>query len=99
MAVLQAVSSGARTLGDVVAATGLPKATAHRLAGALEAHGLLRRHEDGYALGLRLRTLGRQADLAWPLAEVATPVLAALRDETGESVQLYVRAGAHRLCV
>ena len=34
-----------------------------------------------------------------PLAEAARPVLVELRDETGESVQLYVRSGDERLCV
>ena len=36
---------------------------------------------------------------AWPLRERAAPVLAGLRDDTGESVQLYVRDGDARLCV
>ena len=35
----------------------------------------------------------------WGLPEVARPVLEALRDETGESVQLYVREGDRRVCV
>ena len=33
------------------------------------------------------------------LIEAARPVLAALRDETGESTQLYVREGDRRVCV
>ena len=33
------------------------------------------------------------------LIEAARPVLAALRDETGESTQLYVREGDLRVCV
>jgi DNA-binding IclR family transcriptional regulator len=33
------------------------------------------------------------------IAEGARPALEALRDATGESVQLYVRRGAQRLCV
>jgi DNA-binding IclR family transcriptional regulator len=87
------------TLGAVVAATGLPKPTAHRLATALEAHGLLRRVADGrWALGLRLVALGHAAARGWPLDAVARPVLEALRDDTGESVQLYVRDGDRRLC-
>ena len=36
---------------------------------------------------------------AWPLRERAAPLLAGLRDDTGESVQLYVRDGDARLCV
>jgi DNA-binding IclR family transcriptional regulator len=95
-----AESPGPRTLGDLVEATGLPKATAHRLAAALEAHGLLRRDRDGrYLLGVRLIGLGRAAADDWPVAEAARPALEALRDLTGESVQLYRRDGEHRVCV
>ena len=43
--------------------------------------------------------LGRAAADAFPLAEFATPALIALRDQTGESVQLYVREGESRRCV
>jgi DNA-binding IclR family transcriptional regulator len=102
VAVLDAVAarhSGA-TLGEVVAATGLPKATAHRLAGALDDHGLLRRLEDGrYVLGLRLVGMGAAAAASWPMAATARPVLESLRDHTGESAQLYVREGDSRRCV
>jgi len=73
---------------------------AHRLAVALEVHGLVCRDREGrFALGTRLVALGRAAAAAVPLAEVAAPALAALRDATGESVQLYVRDGDRRVCV
>jgi DNA-binding IclR family transcriptional regulator len=102
VAVLDAVAAaeGPCRLADLVAATGLSRATAHRLAGALEAHGLVRRDElGGYRLGLRLIGLGHSAAEDWPLGSVARPVLEALRDKTGESVQLYVRDGDQRTCV
>ncbi len=99
MAVLEVVAARPCTLSEIATATGLPKATAHRLASALEAHGLLRRHDDGFALGLRLRALGRRAEDGWPLAQIAEPVLAWLRDQTGESVQLFVPSGRRRLCL
>ncbi|MCU1498241.1 MAG: transcriptional regulator, IclR family, partial [Acidimicrobiales bacterium] len=57
VAVLDAVAqrSGAATLAELVDATGISRATTHRLAVALEAHGLLRRDDAGrFALGLRL---------------------------------------------
>jgi DNA-binding IclR family transcriptional regulator len=102
MAVLAAVAEvpGGCNLAELVSTTGLSRATAHRLAVALEGHGLLRRQADGrFALGLRLVGLGRAAADGWPLADAARPVLAQLRTTTGESVQLYVRDGDERLCV
>jgi DNA-binding IclR family transcriptional regulator len=98
--VLGALRDGPKSLNDLMAATGLPRATAHRLAVALEAHDLVRRDGDGrFALGFGLAALGRAAVDSFPLGEVARPALEALRNETGESVQLYVRDGDRRVCV
>ena len=48
MAVIEAVRvSGSLTLLDLVDVTGIPRATAHRLAAALEQHGMLRRDDLG----------------------------------------------------
>ncbi len=100
MAVVALVTDAPRTLAELVEVSGLPRATAHRLALSLEGHGLLRRDLDGrFALGLRWITTGVRAAEGFPLADVARPHLEALRDETGESVQLYVREGDHRRCV
>ncbi|MEO6989024.1 MAG: IclR family transcriptional regulator, partial [Aquihabitans sp.] len=80
--------------------TGLPKATVHRLAVALESHGLLRRDGSGaFLLGLRMIGLGQAASSMWPLADAARPILEDLRSRTGESAQLYVREGDQRVCV
>jgi len=98
--ILDALVDGPLDLAALQAVTGLPRATAHRLAVALEGHGLIRRDGLGrFCLGLELIRLGRAAAEALPLTEVATPHLAALRDETGESVQLYVMDGDARRCV
>jgi DNA-binding IclR family transcriptional regulator len=100
VAVLAALESGPRSLAGLVEASGLPRATAHRLAVALEVHGLVRRDEEGrFALGVRLVSLGRAAAEAIPLARAAGPALSELRDRTGESVQLYVREGDRRVCI
>jgi DNA-binding IclR family transcriptional regulator len=98
--VLEAVAAGARTLPELVSATGLHRATAHRLAAALALHGLLRRDGEGrYLPGLKLIALGRTASEGVPLSAAAQPVLVTLRDRTGESAQLYVRQGDVRVCV
>ncbi len=100
MVVLGAIEDGPRSLGDLQAVTGLPRATAHRLATALEAHGLLRRDAEGrFELGPHLVTLGRAAAGRFALIEAAMPVLTQLRERTGESVQLFVREGDARRCV
>jgi DNA-binding IclR family transcriptional regulator len=98
--VLRAVAERPLSLQALQAATDLPRATAHRLAVALEAHGLLRRDEDGrFDLGPELAALGRIASERFPLAGLALPVLEALRQDTGESAQLFVREGTQRRCV
>ena len=100
MSVMRSVAAGPRTLTELQESTGLPRATAHRLAAALEQHGMLRRDADGrFELGLGLVPLGQTAAERFPLIEHARPVLDDLRDETGESVQLFVREGAQRRCV
>ncbi|HET6355799.1 IclR family transcriptional regulator, partial [Streptomyces sp.] len=100
LSVLDALEDRPRSLAELVTATGISRATAHRLATALEAHGLVRRDDDGrFALGGRLIALGRAATEAMPLAASAGDALADLRDSTGESVQLYVRDGDQRVCV
>jgi DNA-binding IclR family transcriptional regulator len=92
VAVLDSLEAGPRSLVELVAATGLPRATTHRLAVALEAHGLVGRDGEGrFVLGPRLSLLS--------LPLLARPALEALRDESGESAQLYVRRGEQRLCV
>lgn len=100
MVVLRSVEAEPRSLAELVAATALPRPTAHRLAVALESHGLLRRDEDGrFCLGLQLIGLGHQAAESLPVWAAARPALAWLHERTGESVQLYVRDGDDRVCV
>jgi DNA-binding IclR family transcriptional regulator len=98
MAVLEAVAKEPCGLAELCARTGLPRATAHRLAVGLEVHRLLRRGSDG-----RWRPGAALAELAGgavdPLLDAAGSVLPRLRDRTGESVQLYRRDGAHRVCI
>ena len=99
VAVLDAVAQGPAPLAELTARTGLPRATAHRLAVALEAHGLLARDPSGaFVVGARAAALAASPGLD-PLLGTASPVLARLRDATGESAQLYVRRGAQRQCV
>lgn len=101
VAVLRALeTNGPSSLLELQQATALPRATAHRLATALEDHGLIRRDDEGhFALGWGLVSLGRAASAVLPLIELARPVLDSLRTKTGESVQLYVQEGDARRCL
>ena len=98
VAVLQAVAEDPCGLAELCTRTGLPRATAHRLAVGLEVHRLLRRGPDGrWRPGTALAELaGGTTD---PLLDAATSILPKLRDITGESVQLYRRDGVQRVCV
>jgi len=97
-AILDTVAESPAALADLVETTGLPRATAHRLAVALEVHRLLARDVDGrFVLGPRLGELaGAVPD---PLVATAGPVLAWVREESGESAQLYRRDGDVRVCI
>lgn len=101
VSILDAIEAEPRSLADLAATTGMPRATTHRLALALERHGLVDRDTGGrFVLGPRLAVLGREAGRgARSLVEAAGPALAELRDRTGESTQLYVAAGDRRICV
>ncbi len=96
--VLRAAAAEPCGLAELCERTGLPRATAHRLAVGLEVHGLLHRGSDG-----RWRPGPTLAELAAggvdPLLEAAASVLPRLRDITGESVQLYRRDGTQRVCI
>jgi DNA-binding IclR family transcriptional regulator len=99
-AILGALEPGPATLNELVAVTGLTRATAHRLAQALGRHGLVERDVDGrFCLGGRLADLGASALAGSPLAVISRPALERLRDATGESAQLYIAAGESRVCV
>ncbi len=100
MAIISALSVEPLALGEVVSVTGFPKPTAHRMLMALETHNLVRRDSDGrFALGSRWIQLGHASAIVHPFVAPSLPLLAALRDRTGESVQMYVRDGHERVCV
>jgi DNA-binding IclR family transcriptional regulator len=97
IAILGATVDGA-SLAELVERSGLPRATAHRLAQALEVHRMLVRDEAGrWRPGPRLAEFANAAPDV--LLTAASPVLTALRDGTGESTQLYLRRADERICV
>lgn len=90
---------GPMTAGEMVVRSGLARPTVYRLLANLENLGLVRRDPSGVVrLGLRLIRWG-QAALDLDVVQVSRPVMTALHQETGESVQLYVPDGTARVCV
>ena len=99
VAILTTLESGPHSLAELVAATGIARPTAHRLAVALEFHRMVTRDLSGrFVLGPRSGELAAAAGEDRLLA-AAAPALSALRDATGESAQLYRRQGDLRICV
>ena len=97
--ILATLESGPHSLSELVAATGIARPTAHRLAVALEFHRLVTRDLLGrFVLGARSSELAASAGEDRLLA-VSGPALSTLRDATGESAQLYRRQGDQRVCV
>jgi DNA-binding IclR family transcriptional regulator len=96
--VLHTIAESPCGLAELCDRTGLPRATAHRLATGLEAHRLLARDGEGrWRLGPAVSELA--AHVNDPLLAAGSAVLPRLREITGESVQLYRREGTWRICV
>src|SRR6476646_11110724 len=84
--VLRATSAAPTGLADLCATTGLPRATAHRLAVGLEVHGLLARDSNGrWCPGPLLAVLAAGAPAHFVSA--SADVLPRSRDRTAASVQ------------
>jgi DNA-binding IclR family transcriptional regulator len=96
--VLHTIAESPCGLAELCDRTGLPRATAHRLAAGLEAHRFLARDGDGrWRLGPAVSELA--AHVNDPLLTASAAVLPRLREITGESVQLYRREGTSRICI
>jgi DNA-binding IclR family transcriptional regulator len=96
--VLHSIADSPCGLAELCERTGLPRATAHRLAAGLEVHRLLARDSAGrWRLGPAISELAAQVND--PLLAAGAAVLPRLREITGESVQLYRREGTSRICV
>ncbi|MCO1655495.1 IclR family transcriptional regulator [Pseudonocardia humida] len=81
------------TLAQVVARTGLPRSSAHRILEHLVKVGWLRRDQLHYHLGLRILELGTLACYQHQLRGAASPHLYELAHSTGMTVHLAVLDG------
>ncbi|MGW4633585.1 IclR family transcriptional regulator [Nocardia sp. NPDC004415] len=83
------------SLARIVREAGLSRATAHAVLTQLCADGWTVRDDDGcYGIGLRLLTVARRAEAAFPLRHTAAPHLRALAGQAGVPVFLAERDGA-----
>ncbi len=96
---LWAVREGAESVADAAVRAEVSRPTAHRLLGALAAHGLVARDGGGaLTIGPALRALAAGSAIEVLLA-VAGRVLGDLQAATGASAQLFRRAGDVRVCI
>ena len=80
---------------------GLTKSIVFRLLQTLELDGYVQRDEERaiYALGYRVALLGERVGREGALQQVARPVMDALRDATGENVNLVIREGTASVAI
>jgi DNA-binding IclR family transcriptional regulator len=91
---LLASAPGPMALSRLATETGLHAASAHRILGALVAHGLVEKTGAGeYDLGVRWLEVGNRLRARLNIRQVAMPHMQALAAATGETVNLIVRRG------
>lgn len=96
--ILGIVARRPHSLSELCDTTGLPRATAHRIAVALEKHRMVTRLDDGlWTAGPALAELAPKTSTR--LEEAAEHVLPDLVTRTGEAVQIYKLSGHQRVCI
>ncbi|WP_342319637.1 IclR family transcriptional regulator [Corynebacterium mayonis] len=98
IAIMRSISAGEKMLAELSSDTGLPRATTHRIATALEVHHILARTESGaWTIGPALASYVTQTSPQ--LLSAAASLMRDLVAQTGESVQLYQLTGNTRTCI
>jgi len=87
------------TLREITEATGLAKTTVLRLVQTLEESGLLGSRPSGYTAGPALWRWAYLARSQWEVPQETRKVMRDLADRLGETVNLFVARGVHRICV
>ena len=76
------------SLEAIMTRTGIAKSTAFRIVANLVRHGYLTETDNGYWLGLKMLSFGQAVEKNLDVRTTAAPYLAALRDQTDETVYL-----------
>lgn len=87
------------TLREIVEATGIAKTTVLRLVQTLEECGVLATTPKGYVAGPGLWRWAFLARSQWEVSPETRKVMRELADRLGESVNLFIARGTHRVCV
>lgn len=87
-------------LRELVASTGLDKATLLRLLAVLQKARMVHRHEDGrYSPGPALLSMGMLYRATFDVGTRLQPALDEVMRQTGETVAFYIRSGDERVCL
>ena len=83
-------------LTDLARLSGNDKASVRRCLLSFMKHGLIEQNQTtrAYRLGREVLRLARVREVGFPLSEITGPLLAQLRDETGETAHLSMLAGS-----
>jgi DNA-binding IclR family transcriptional regulator len=100
VALLDKLSTGRRSPAELAKETGIARSSVYRLAAALQAYDVVQRNAAGeIMLGMRVLSWGAAAVRATPWLPRIQDEMSRLHEETGESIQFYIREGRERTCV
>ena len=104
MVLVRAIARAGRqgaTMAELVARTGLPRPTVHRVLDVLQQNDWVERDlaSKAFFLGRELMCLGYGAALRHPVERAAAPILTRLAQDTGQVIYLSVRSGFDAVCV
>jgi DNA-binding IclR family transcriptional regulator len=90
LSIFERSSAEALTAGQISVRSGIPRSSVHRILSQLVTARWLMRHEDGYALGLRMFEIGSLVAHRSRITSAARPFIHELADRTGQVVHLAV---------
>lgn len=101
MAILNYVAAtGESSLGEIAKAVGLSKPTSHRILGTLQGGDFIEQTARGrYRIGVAAFRIGSAVAHRLEVREAARPAMESLREDTEESVALFIRQDREALCV
>lgn len=93
MRIMQAFrrTEGSLRFSEIVARTGMPKSTTHRLIKALVELEMLAEHDDGFSIGMAAFEIGDLVPVRGELRDAAVPYMKDLFQGTSKAVHLGVR--------